>query len=112
MELDEKYLKLLNLLIYDKRRKMNGMISGILINNYFNGIGISYQVFFSRVYANSMLFVEDIENGNVVFLLPFGVKYNAELFDKMAEDHEKRIKEFFGDKFREDMIMRISEEER
>lgn len=112
MEIEEKYLKLLNLLIYDKRRKMNGMISGILINNYFNSIGISYQVFFSRVYANGMLFVEDIEKGNVVFLLPFGVKYNTELFEKMAEDHEKRIKEFFGDKFREDMIMRISEEER
>lgn len=30
----------------------------------------------------------------------------------MAEIHERAIKEFFGNNFREDMIMRISEDER
>lgn len=32
--------------------------------------------------------------------------------EEMAERHTQAIKEFFGDKFREDMIMRISEDER
>lgn len=34
MEIDEKYLKLLNLLIYDKRTKMSGIISDLRIGNY------------------------------------------------------------------------------
>lgn len=113
MELDEKYLKLLNLLIYDKRSKLNGIISSIVINNYIAGIGVHYQVFWNRIYANTSLFIEDIEKGNVVFTLPFSKhEYDKKMFEVMANDHEKRIKEFFGDKFRDDMIIRISEEER
>lgn len=112
MELDEKYLKLLNLLIYDKRRKMHGIISGILISKCAGGFMISYQVFMSRIYVNTTLFLDDIEKGNVVFVLPFSLNRQDDLFEVMAEDHEKRIKEFFGDKFRDDMIIRISEEER
>lgn len=112
MEIDERYFKLLNLLIYDKRSNTYGMISGIIINNYFNVTMISYQVFVSRVYAYSSLFIEDIEKGNVVFLLPFSTKYKVIELEEMAKRHEERIKEFFGNKFREDMIIRISEEKR
>lgn len=112
MQLDEKYLSLLNLLVYDKRSKMDGMISGIVIRNCLNRVVVSYEMFISRIYANTSLFIEDIEKGNVVFLLPFVLNYQKEMFEKMAEDHEKRIREFFGDKFREDMVMRISEDDR
>lgn len=112
MEIDEKYFKLLNLLIYDKRRKINGMICSLVIDKYINGYGISYRIFTNRVYAYTSLFLDDILKGNVVFLLPFSKGYLDEVFQKMAKDHEIKIKEFFGDDFREDMIMRISEEER
>lgn len=32
--------------------------------------------------------------------------------EEMAIEHEKAIRDFFGDKFQEDMIMRISEDDR
>lgn len=111
MEIEEKYFKLLNLLIRDKRAKMNGMISSIVINQAF-GTTIHYNAFMNRMHNATSVYVEDIEAGNIVFLLPFGVKYKEEMLEKIAERHTAAIKEFFGDKFRDDMIMRISEEER
>lgn len=111
MEIDEKYFKLLNLLIRDKRTKINGMISSIVISQSF-GTTIHYNAFMNRMHNTTSVYVEDIEAGNIVFLLPFGVKYKEEMLDKMAERHTEAIKEFFGDKFRDDMIVRISEEER
>lgn len=112
MELEDKYFNLVNLLIYDKRSKMLGMISGILINRYSEGPTISFQAFMNRTYAYSNIFVEDFEKGNVVFLLPFSIGYNEEILEEMAKRHEQYIREFFGDNFREDMIARISEEDR
>ena len=113
MEIDKKYFDLLNTLVYDKRTKMYGMISGVLIRSYLGCYGIHYQVFYNRLYTDVILFVEDIEQGNVVFVLPFTLHGSQkDIFDKMAQDHEIKIKEFFGEKFREDMIIRISEEAR
>lgn len=112
MEIDEKYLKLLNLLIYDKRTKMSGIISDLRIGNYIGGLLISYNAFMNSQYFSQYIFIEDFENGNVVFLLPYGIKYMEKEMEEMAIQHEKAIKEFFGDKFKKDMIMRISEEDR
>lgn len=112
MEIEEKYLNLLGLLIHDKRNNMNGMICSLMIDKYISGYGISYRIFTNRVHSYADLFIDDIVKGNVVFLIPFGKGYLDEVFQEMEKDHEAKIKEFFGDDFREDMIMRISEEER
>lgn len=112
MEIDEKYLNLLHILIYDKRTNENGIISSFVITQYIGGIGFSYQAYMNGQKPNATIFVEDFEKGNVVFLLPFGTGYMDKEMEEMAEQHTKRIKEFFGDKFRDDMIVRISEDER
>lgn len=112
MEIEEKYLNLLGLLIQDKRRQMNGMISSLMIDKYISGYGISYRVYTNRVHGYTSLFMDDVLKGNVVFLIPFGKGYLDDIFKDMGERHEKAIREFFGDGFREDMIVRISEEER
>lgn len=112
MQIEDKYLNLLNLLIYDKRTGMNGIISDLRINNYFNGTLFSYNAFMNRQNTSQYIFVEDIEKGNVVFLLPYGIKYMEKEMEEMAGKHKKAIMDFFGDKFREDMVMRISEDER
>lgn len=112
MELDEKYFKLLNLIIHDKRNKTNGMITDIMISCYFNTTLISYQAFMNSGYSKVSIFLDDIEKGNIVFLLPYGLNYKAKEMEELSKKYEIRIKEFFGDKFREDMIMRISEDER
>lgn len=112
MEIEDKYFSLLNLLIHDKRTGMNGIICDFRISNYFNGKLFSYNAFMNRQNTSQYIFVEDIEKGNVVFLLPYGIKYMEKEMEEMASKHEKTIRDFFGDKFREDMIMRISEDER
>lgn len=71
MQIEDKYLSILNLLIYDKRTGMNGIISDLRINNYFNGILFSYNAFMNRQHSSQYIFVEDFEKGNVVFLLPY-----------------------------------------
>lgn len=112
MEIEDKYFSLLNLLIYDKRTGMNGIISDLRIGNYLHGLLISYSAFMNRQYHSQYIFVEDFEKGNVVFLMPYGIKYMEKEMEEMASKHEKAIRDFFGDKFREDMIMRISEDDR
>lgn len=112
MQIEDKYLNLLNLLIYDKRTGMNGIISDLRINSYFNGTLFSYNAFMNRQNTSQYIFVEDIEKGNVIFLLPYGIKYMEKEMEEMAGKHKKAIMDFFGDKFREDMVMRISEDER
>ncbi|MCM1437827.1 MAG: hypothetical protein NC131_01255 [Roseburia sp.] len=111
MEIEDKNLKLINLLIRDKRTKSNGMICSLEISRYIGGFYLSYRALFDQ-HRYENVFIEDFEKGNVVFLIPFGVKYMVKEFTEMGERSKQAIKEFFGDKFREDMIMEISEEER
>lgn len=112
MQIEDKYFNLIHTFIHDKRTKMNGILSSLAITRYIQGYGISYIAYMNSQNPNFHIFVEDFEKGNVVFLLPFGVKYMEKEMEETAEQDTKNIKEFFGDKFREDMIMRISEEER
>ncbi len=112
MVIEDKDFDLLHTLIYDKRRKLSGIISGFEVMRFIEGYGISFRAYFNPVNADLNIFTGDFENGNVVFLLPFGVTYMVKEMEEMAEQHTEKIKAFFGDKFREDMIMRISEDER
>lgn len=111
MEIEDKYLKLINLLVHDKRTKENGMICSLKIDKMLGGYCISYNAMFGA-HRYQTLFIEDFEKGNVVFLMPYGINYMVEMFDKMKQDNIEVIKEFFGNKFRDDMIMEISEEDR
>lgn len=112
MEIDEKYFKLLNLLIHDKRSGLNGIISELCVSAMIGGYMVYYRAYMTKTHANHIVFVSEFENGSIVFLQPFYINYQKEMLEEMAKRHEKAIKEFFGDKYRDDMIMRISEEER
>ena len=111
MEIEEKYLGLLNLLIYDKRTGEYGMISELCISQMFNGYNVYYTSFNNR-FNESYVFIEDFEKGNVVFLIPFATDYRKEDFEKLASKHKTFIKHFFGEQYRDDMIMEINEEDR
>lgn len=113
MLINDKYFKLLNVLIYDKRVRMNGIISSLDVMKLTDGnYLISYKAYMTKRNSDVYIFVEDFEKGNVVFLLPFGVSYMVKEMEELAERHMKKIKEFFGENFREDMVMRISEDDR
>lgn len=111
MEIEDKYLKLINLLVHDKRTKSNGIICSLEIDWLIGGFYICYRAMFNYGSYKS-IYVEDFENGNVVFLIPYGRGCMEKEFEEIGKKHKQAIKEFFGEEFREDMIMEISEEER
>lgn len=112
MIIDDKYLGLLGTYIYDKRTKMTGIISDLCVMGMPNGYTVYYNAYMNAIRSNAMICVEDFESGNVVFLEPFGIVYMEKEMREISEKHRKSIIGFFGEKFREDMIMRISETER
>ena len=113
MNIEDKHLKLLHKLIYDKRKNMYGILSSYCIHRSFcdNGYYWYYLGYMTKVHNDYIFHIEDFINGNVVFLLPFGTWWDDE-YEEIRQQNIKDIKECFGDDFREDMIMRISEEER
>lgn len=66
----------------------------------------------SKIHADTYIFVDDFKNGNVVFLRPFSDGYLKKEIEEMAQRYNKAIRAFFGDDFREEMIVSISEEKR
>ena len=112
MVIDDKYLGLLGTYIYDKRTKMTGIISDLCVMGSPNGYTVYYNAYMNAIRSSTMVCVEDFESGNVVFLEPFGIVYMEKEMKEISKRHKKAIVDFFGDKFREDMIVRISESER
>ena len=112
MVIDDKYLGLLGTYIYDKRTKMHGIISDLCIMGMPDGYSVYYNAYMNSIRSNAMICVEDFESGSVVFLEPFGIVYMEKEMKEIAKRHRKVIVDFFGDKFREDMIVKISETER
>lgn len=113
MVVDDKYLKLLNKYILDKRTGQCGMISDFCLTYFCAGTFSSYyNAYMSNFHSHVPIFEEDFKTGSVVFLLPFGVKYAEEEMEKLAEQHLRDIKDFFGSDFRDDMVRKIPEAER
>lgn len=112
MVIDDKYLGLLGTYIYDKRTKMTGIISDLCIMGMPNGYTVYYNAYMNSIRSDAMICAEDFESGNVVFLEPFGIVYMEKEMKEIAKRHRKSITDFFGDNFREDMIVKISENER
>ena len=112
MVIDDKYLALLGTYIYDKRTKMHGTISDLCVMGLPNEYTVYYNAYMNSIRSDVMICVEDFESGNVVFLEPFGIVYMEKEMKEISKKHRKAIIDFFGDKFREDMIVKISETER
>ena len=112
MEIPDKYLGLINTLIYDKRTKMCGMISELSIIGGFGGYMFAYVAFIDKLHSNTYIFPEDFKKRNIVFLMPYdAIRYPKEM-EQLRKKQRKAIQNFFGDEFREDMLMEISEEKR
>lgn len=68
MVIDYKYLGLLGTYIYDKRTKMQGIISDLCVMGLPNGYTVYYNAYMNSIRSDVMICVEDFESGNVVFL--------------------------------------------
>lgn len=108
MEIQQKYLNLLRKYIYHKRLDKFGMITEICITCGHFGYGIALKVFCDEFDSDVIVYFEDFEKNNIVFTIITGY---GEL-DKQNEDTIKEIKEAFGDKYSESMIMYIDKDER
>lgn len=112
MEIESKYFDLLWTYIYDKRCKASGMISSIEISRGLYGYIFNYIAIMNKYHDKHRIYINDFENGNVIFLMPFGIRYKEKEMDGLRKEQIKNIKKFFGDKFRENMVWEISEKER
>lgn len=103
MVIDDKYLALLGTYIYDKRTKMHGIISDLCVMGLPNEYTVYYNAYMNAIRSYVMICAEDFESGNVVFLEPLYMEKKK----KIAKRRRKAIVDFFGDKFREGMIVRM-----
>lgn len=105
MTLDDKYTLMLGKHIYNKALDKFGYISSIEIMEYIGGYGINLIVYYDTFHHRDIAFLQDFEKGTLQFALITD-------YEPMIERHLEDIRTIFGDKFSEDMILYISEEER
>lgn len=109
MEIEEKYIKILGKYIYNKELDKFGHISSLELTSGF-GMWIQYRVFYDTFDSNHILFFNDFLEGKVKFTIITSVENPdyKEFERKELED----IKSAFWDKYSDDMIMYISDDER
>lgn len=110
MEIENKYLNIIGLHIYNTQLDKYGIISNLNISkNADNSFGISYIAFYDSKDNNSTLFYQDFLNNKVKFILiEFDYLDNKEYNEHCLES----IKEYLGDNFNLNNIIRINEKDR
>lgn len=108
----DKYLALVGCYIYDKRTGQNGMLTDVCIRKMMGRYYASYNAYISKTFSIAPIFVEDFVAGNVVFLRPFSVGWLQTELAEMGRQQDHAIRTLFGDDFRDEMIVSITEEER
>lgn len=103
--IDDKYIKLLGKHVYNKHLDKFGYISSIEIMDYTGGYGINLIVYYDTFHNHDIIFFEDFEKGIMQFIIITD-------YESIMDNYLKDIKLAFGDKFSEDMILYISDEER
>lgn len=105
MTIDDKYFLLLGKYIYNKTLDKFGYISSIEIMSCIGGWGINLITYYDTFHSRDIALFEDFEKGTLQFTIITD-------YEPMMEHYLEDIKTVFGDKFSEDMILYISEEER
>lgn len=105
---DRKFL-LLTKFIYNKRLDKIGYIPSIEYRSGFGGCYATYNAYYDVFDSTDLLVDSDFLQGNVQFvIIEMPIKESEEYNRRQIED----IKKYFGDKFFEDMILYITEEEK
>lgn len=113
MEIEDKYVKLLQKAVYNKRLDKCGHITGIDLSCCFSPNGINvywhYTAYYDGFDSNNILFFEDFKKGLIQFVL---FDYNDEqLNDEINEKITDDIKSAFGNDFSDSMICVFSSDE-
>lgn len=105
MEIEEKYIKLLDKLVYNKRLNKYGRISSLELSHSF-GSYWCFNVFYDKFNSHEMLLYEDITKGEVQFVLLLDSH-----MEEYASQEDDDIKSAIGDKFSYDMIIRMKDDD-
>ncbi len=109
LEIINSYLNLLDKYIYNTELDKFGMITDIEISR----TGIYLKAYYDRIHSSEMVLFEDFEKGKLKFTIITGENVlTKEQNEKYKEKQINDIKQAFGDKFSDDMIMYIEDEER
>lgn len=101
MEIEEKYIKLLGKLVYNKQLDKYGRISSLELMNSIR-LYLHFNVFYDTFHDNEMLTFDAVECGEVQFVV---------LGEARATQDIEDIKSALGDKFSYDMIIRMTDDE-
>ena len=107
LELPMKDVSLIGKRIYNTKTDKYGMITEISLQMILSkgGISYSFKAYYDKIEPNSIVFAEDLYNGNVRFVI-----IDIPGFEKYQDREAEEIKEFMGDKLCANTIMHISEE--
>lgn len=109
IEIINNYLNLIEKYIYNTELDKFGMITNIEISK----IGVSLKAYYDRIHSSEIVLFEDFEKGKLKFTIITGESIlTAEQQEKCDETKIREIKQAFGDKFSNDMIMYIDDDER
>lgn len=104
MEIEEKYIKLLGKLVYNKQLDKYGRISSLELMSSIR-LYLMFNVYYDEFDSHYMLTIEEIDRGDIQFVIL--TEECTEEYCKLVVDD---IKSVLGDKFREDMILCMTEE--
>ncbi len=109
LEIINSYLNLIDKYIYNTELDKFGMITDIEIS----GAGVYLKAYYDRIHSSDMVLFEDFEKGKIKFTIITGESILTKEQNKQYQEKEiNEIKQAFGDKFSDEMIMYIDDEER
>lgn len=110
--IEKKYLNLINMAIYDVKKEKHGIISKISINGGFGGCYMILYAYWDSINSHDIIMFDDFIKGDIKFVLFDDDRRKEGLFKQVQEEEIENIKTVLGDKYTDDVIMWINEEDR
>lgn len=109
-ELPTKDINIIGKLFYNTKTDKYGIISGITLERYASKLGNCFKAYYDRIESDAMVFAEDFYNGNLKFIIITGYDIDIPRLEKLKNQQIKEIKEFMGDRFSNNTILYITNE--
>lgn len=104
--IEKKYTDMLGQYVYNKELDKYGQVCAIRVEHMLEGgYTMMFSVYYDRFDDDSALFMSDIKDGIVKFLIVEETDMDEETEVEYNRQRLETIKEIFGDDFRDDMIL-------
>ena len=116
VKIPKEYLNVSNFAIYDTINKRHGIITGIRLRfSFLTGCYPEFESYFDQINNIGIVYREDFITGKIKFVMVTGYKSLMLTLEEQKDLGNKRldaIKAFLGEKYRDDCILRISQDKR